>query len=105
VNLLDRADAYLTIPPAYGAALGGVGWSAGCDAVERADGSTLAVAEEIGLVLEGVFARPPVPHFAFVLHLLGWMKAGREWASEATARLRRAYAAARGTVGAGRHPG
>src|SRR5438105_4127597 len=65
------ADDYLTIPPDYGAFLGGAGWSRGCDAVEFDGGRTLAVVEQLALVLEGVFAAAPaVPHFAHVLHLL-----------------------------------
>jgi hypothetical protein len=105
VNPHARADAYLTIPPEYGRLLDGVGWSAGFDAVEKANGSTVAVAEEVGRVLEGVFASPPVPPFPFVLHLLCWMKGGRDGVSEVTVRLRRAYTAAHGAVGAGRNAG
>src|SRR5438105_3580923 len=65
------ADDYLTIPPDYGAALGGVCWSRGYDAIEFDGGRTLAVVEQLALVLEGAFAAAPaVPHFAHVLHLL-----------------------------------
>src|SRR5436305_7799096 len=65
------ADDYLTIPRAYADALGGLAWSKGCDAVEFADGRTLCVVEQLGFVLEGVFAaHPAVPHFAHVLHAL-----------------------------------
>src|SRR5215218_8724953 len=81
MSALDRADAYLTIPPAYGDSLGGLRWSHGCDAIERADGTTLALALELGHLLEGVFSRPPVPPFAFVLNLFHAMRQGPETAS------------------------
>jgi hypothetical protein len=65
------ADNYLTIPRVYADALGGLRWSKICDAVEFDDGRTLAVVEQLALVLEGVFsAHPEIPHFAHVLHLL-----------------------------------
>jgi hypothetical protein len=105
VNPLARADAYLAIPTEYGRLLGGVGWSPQCDAIEKANGSTVAVVEEVGQLLDGVFARPPVPPFSFVLHLLCWMKGSRDGVTEATVRLRRAYTAAHGTAGAGRNAG
>lgn len=93
----DRADAYLTIPDGFSAALGGLHWSRGCDAVETADGRTLALADELSQLLEGVFAAgPTVPPFAFVLHLVTLMKLA---AYGPAARLRSAYAAARTSGG------
>ncbi|HEY1376559.1 MAG TPA: hypothetical protein VGF55_07180 [Gemmataceae bacterium] len=63
------ADDYLTLSPSYADALGGLRWSAGCDAVESAGGHTLAVVEHLAVLLEGVFAAHPA-NFAHVLHLL-----------------------------------
>ncbi len=92
-----RADAYLTIPVGYASEAGGWRWSHGCDAVEDGDGNTVALAEQLGQVLEGVFAAPPVPPFAFVLHLLAAMKprAGLHASSAAFDWLAGAYAAAK----------
>lgn len=105
----DRADGYLTIPDGYAAALGGLRWSHGCDAIESGDGVTLALVDQLSQVLEGVFAAQPirpnsavaVPPFAFVLHLLKLMKSAE---SPPFARLRAAYADA-GPAGAGRTAG
>ncbi len=72
----DRADAYLTIPAEYARSLGGLRWSHGCDAIEDSAGVTLALVDQIGQVLEGVFSRDRVPSFAFVLHILREMKFG-----------------------------
>jgi hypothetical protein len=101
MNPLDRADAYLTIPAEYGADLSGLWWSSNRDALERRDGTTLAVIDEIAAVLDGVFARPPAPPFVFVLNLLHLMKRGGLGAD----RLRAAYEATRGTAGRGRNVG
>lgn len=93
----DRADAYLTIPDGYSTALGGLHWSRGCDAVETADGRTLALADELAMLLEGVYAAgPTVPPFAFVLHLVSLMKTAPDGPA---ARLRSAYTAARASGG------
>lgn len=105
MSALDRADVYLTIPPAYGDSLGGLRWSHGCDAIERADGTTLALALELGHLLEGVFSRPPVPPFAFVLNLFHAMRQGPETASVGLDRLWRAYTAAKGAAGLVRNAG
>jgi hypothetical protein len=105
VSTLDRADAYLTIPPAYGESLGGLRWSHGCDAIERRDGTTLALALEITQLLEGVFSRPPVPPFAFVLNLFHTMRQGPETASVELDRLWRAYTAAKGAAALVRNAG
>jgi hypothetical protein len=102
---LDRADAYLTIPPAYGESLGGLRWSHGCDAIERRDGTTLALELELTQLLEGVFCRPPVPPFAFVLNLFHAMRQGPETASVELDRLWRAYTSAKGSAGLVRNVG
>ena len=96
MNSLDRAEVYLTIPPQYGSELGGLRWSSNQDAIDHiGNRTTLAVVDEIRLVLEGVLAKPPVPPFAFVLNLLLLMKFG----SEVAAPLRAAYESTRGTAG------
>ena len=69
-----RAETYLTLPLEYANRVGGLCWSAGGDAVERWNGTTLALTEELALVLEGVFSRPPVPPFVVVLHVLHLMR-------------------------------
>jgi hypothetical protein len=98
---LDRADAYLTIPPRCGTELGGLWWSSNGDALERRDGTTLAVVDEIRAVLEGVLTAPPVPPFAFVLNLLHLMKRGGAGADS----LKAAFEATRGTAARGRNVG
>ena len=95
MNSLDRADAYLTIPPAYAEALG-IRWGRGRDAIERHDESVLAFAEELRSILDGVFAAPQVPPFAFVLTVLDAMKRDR---GPGLAPLRQAFEATRGGVG------
>jgi hypothetical protein len=105
VSTLERADAYLTIPPAYGESLGGLRWSHGCDAIERRDGTTLALTLEITQLLEGVFSRPPVPPFAFVLNLFHAMRQGPEIASVGFDRLWRAYTSAKGAAALVRNAG
>ncbi|WP_439620513.1 hypothetical protein [Gemmata sp.] len=95
MNSLDRADAYLTVPRAYAEALG-IRWGRGRDAIERHDESVLAFAEELRSILDGVFAAPQVPPFAFVLAVLDAMKRDR---GPGLAPLRRAFEATRGGVG------
>ncbi|MBP3954684.1 hypothetical protein J8F10_05225 [Gemmata sp. G18] len=102
MNELDRAEQYLTIPPQYGAELGGLWWSSRRDAIERRDGTTLAVADEIRTVLEGALAHPAVPAFAFVLNVLCLMKSDGE---PRFAPLRQAYANTRGVTARGRNVG
>ncbi len=92
---MSRADAYLTIAPDYASEAGGWRWSLGCDAVEDEVGRTLALTEELALVLEGVFASPPVPPFPFVLHLLALLKHPPDRPG-ALARLHTANSRARG---------
>ncbi|OWK46343.1 hypothetical protein [Fimbriiglobus ruber] len=94
MNPHQRADAYLTIPQEFGDTLR---WSAGGDAVESRNGMTLAVAEEIVLILNGVFSRPPVPPFAFVMMLFDIMKSDPSELPatlEGLVRLSRAYTTA-----------
>ena len=86
----ERADGYLTIPTASAEELDGVRWSHRCDALELADGTTLALAGEVQLILEGVFSRPRVPPFAFILNLLLMLK--RDGTAPEVVRLRRAWA-------------
>lgn len=74
MNTLDRADAYLAIPLRDGADRSGLWWSSNRAAVERRDSTTRPLANEVGAVLEGALAKPPVPPFAFVLDLLRLMK-------------------------------
>jgi hypothetical protein len=93
VTATERADGYLTIPAASAEELDGVQWSHRCDALELADGTTLALVGEVALVLEGVFSRPRVPPFAHVLNLLVMLKRGD--AAPEVARLRRAWAEAK----------
>ncbi|MBA4187711.1 MAG: hypothetical protein C0467_06790 [Planctomycetaceae bacterium] len=101
MNTLDRADAYLTIPKEYAESLGGFWWSSRRDAVERRDGTTFAVADEIRAILTGVFAKQPVPPFAFVLNLLQLMKSG----TGHFARLHEAFEDTRGAAARGRNVG
>jgi len=98
-----RAETYLTLPLDYANRVGGLCWSAGGDAVERWNGTTLAVTEEIALVLEGVFSRPPVPPFVVVLHVLHLMRS--DDSAPASARLRAAFRAALGAPGLLRNAG
>ncbi len=95
MNALARAAAYLTIPAGYAESLG-VRWSRGRDAIERHDDSVLAFSEELRSILDGVFAAPPVPPFAFVIALLDIMKRGQ---LAELARLRHAFEETRGNVG------
>jgi len=90
VTSTERADGYLTIPTASAEELDGVRWSHRCDALELADGTTLALAGEVQLILEGVFSRPRVPPFAFILNLLLMLK--RDGTAPEVVRLRRAWA-------------
>ncbi|MBN9520652.1 hypothetical protein J0H58_19400 [bacterium] len=89
-----RAETYLTFPTRYADRVGGLRWAAGGDAVERWNGTTLALTEEIGAVLEGVFTRPDVPPFVVVLHVFHLMRS--DDSSPLSARLRAAYRAAHG---------
>jgi hypothetical protein len=101
MSALNSADAYLTIPPAYGADLGGLWWSSNRDAIERRDGTTLALADEVRAVLEGALTRSPVPPFAFVLNLLHLMKVSATGFEP----LHCAFASTRGTAARGRNVG
>ena len=49
-------------------------WSPGFDAIEDGDGRTLAVSEEIKLVLEGVFSTDLRPPFVCVVNFLNWCR-------------------------------
>ncbi len=89
-----RAETYLTLPARYADRVGGLRWAAGGDAVERWNGTTLALTEELGAVLEGVFTRPDVPPFVVVLHVFHLMRS--DDSSPLSARLRAAYRAAHG---------
>lgn len=102
MSALDRAERYLVIPPRYGAELGGLWWSSRHDAIERRDGTTLAVADEVRAVLEGALSHPAAPAFAFVLNLLHRMKTGGGPEFEP---LHKAYTATRGVVARGRNVG
>lgn len=102
MTALDRAERYLAIPARYGAELGGLWWSSRRDAVERRDGTTLAVTDEVRAVLDGALAHPAAPAFAFVLNVLHLMKAG---GGQAFDPLRRAYAGTRGVAARGRNVG
>jgi len=64
------SDSYLRIPSAYGQALGGPRWSVGGDAVEFADGRTLAFSRELALFLDGFAAEREPIAFAHILHLV-----------------------------------
>jgi hypothetical protein len=105
VSPIDRADAYLTIPPGYGESLGGLRWAHRCDAIERPDGTTLVLAEEVRQLLEGVFSGPAIPPFAFVLNLYHLMTQGPDTTSVEFDRLWRAQTTARGAVGLRRNAG
>jgi hypothetical protein len=89
------------IPTGYGTDLGGLWWSSNRDAIERRDGTTLAVVDEVCAVLQGALAKTPVPPFAFVLHLLHLMKRGGPGADH----LRAAFEATRGAAARGRNAG
>src|SRR4051812_47824966 len=94
---MDAGD-YLTTPRNYADALGGLRWSKGYDVIEFDGGRPLAVVEQLGLVLEGVFAaHPSVPHFAHVLHLLKLTaRGGARDAHGPVPRLNEAFHAAAG---------
>jgi hypothetical protein len=104
---LESKVTYLHIPSDYGEYLGGLRWAA--DALEAADGTTVAVLDEVLQILEGAFAGPAAPPFAYVVTLLYAIKgptgavgvpAGWIWF-----RLREAYQAARGAEGRSRNTG
>ncbi|MBY0396280.1 MAG: hypothetical protein K2X91_07395, partial [Thermoleophilia bacterium] len=101
MNPLDRAERYLLIPPRYGAELGGLWWSSRRDAIERRDGTTLALADELLAVLDGALRPPACPPFAFVLNLLHLMKASGDGFDS----LSQAYARTRGVPNRGRNVG
>ncbi len=102
MNTLDRAEQYLAIPPQYGTDLGGLWWSSRRDAIERRDGNTLAVADEVRTVLDGALTPATVPAFAFVLNVLFLMKSNGGTRFES---LHQAYAATRGVAARGRNVG
>ena len=101
-----RAEDYLTIPADYWAPGPRLRWSHGCDAVEAEDGTTLALAIQLTAVLEGVFAAPPVPPFAFILAALAALKHGARFpdSPKALDRLKAAHDAA-GSGGNARNVG
>ncbi|MBX3401160.1 MAG: hypothetical protein KF873_20700 [Gemmataceae bacterium] len=66
----ERANAYLAIPPRFAEQLGGLRWSFTHDGILDSDGQTFVLVEELAQILDGVFARPPVPPFAYVLAAL-----------------------------------
>lgn len=101
----ERAEGYLAISASYGGSLGGLVWSGSLDAIERWNGTTFVFADEIRAVLEGVFARPPVPPFEFVLALLRVMRDGPDAVSVEFDRLWRAYTLAKGATGLLRNAG
>jgi hypothetical protein len=100
VDPIDRAAAYLSMPPGYVWGLGGLTWSDRRDAIER-DGVTFAMCDELTLILEGVFSRSPTPPFAYVLGLLDAMKRGGGRLDP----LHRAYQATAGVPARGRNAG
>ncbi len=97
-----RGDYHLTLPDP--ATVGGLKWSAACDAVEDADGRTVAVFEELEAILAGVFAAPPVPPFLFVLQFLHHLRPDTPYAG-AFAGLRESYRRNRKVVSVHRHLG
>lgn len=100
---IDRADAYLTIPPSYARYLGGIRWSAQRDAIERpSNNSTLAVYDGLAAILEGVFSQPSYPPFAYVLFLLHAMNAGGAAPFD---KLHRAFKKTRKVAARGRNAG
>lgn len=66
----ERANAYLAIPPRFAEQLGGLRWSFTHDGILDSDGQTFVLVEELAQILDGVFACPPVPPFAYVLAAL-----------------------------------
>ena len=101
----ERAHAYLAITPEYGLNIGGFVWSYTRDAIERWNGTTFAFEDEIREVLSGVFARPPVPPFDFVLAMLRILRDGPDTSSVAFDRLWRAYTSAKGSTNLLRNSG
>ena len=71
---MKAADHYLTITPHSDDRGPPPRWSSGCDAVETGYGDTVALHEEIKLVLEGVFSTDARPPISFVLDVLGWCR-------------------------------
>jgi hypothetical protein len=71
---VDLADEYLCIPEEYSRSTGGLRWAPAGDAVDRGDGATYAFSFQIGAFLEGYLANGPLIHFAYVLHLLGFLR-------------------------------
>ncbi|QEL19627.1 hypothetical protein [Limnoglobus roseus] len=92
---IERANTYLPIPPSYRVHLGGLRWSPAHDAILDSAGNTFALTEEVVQVLEGVFARSPVPAFAYVLVAFHRMKRGLDDLAVAYGRARPAPALAR----------
>jgi hypothetical protein len=71
---VDLADEYLCIADEYARSPGGLRWAPAGDAVDRDDGTTYAFSFQIGAFLEGYLANGPLIHFAYVLHLLGFLR-------------------------------
>ncbi len=71
---MKAADHYLTIRPHEDDTFFVLRWSPGYDAVETEYSRTVALHEEIKLVLEGVFSTDERPPFWFVLNLLDWCR-------------------------------
>src|SRR5205085_2250767 len=82
------ALAYFHLPASYGRELGALRWTPNGEAIERADGTTYALAAELAPLVEGFLAGGRVVHLAHVLHFLGYLKEAR---GDATAALRDAF--------------
>ena len=74
MNAIDQAEAYLRLPGGTDENPLDLRWAVDGSAVEEYYGVPVALAEEIRLILSGVFGRPRVPPFAAVMGLIGAMK-------------------------------
>lgn len=98
---MNSIAAYLALPPAYSAALGGLRWSSSDDAVVYADNMTFALNAEISLFLEGLHNVRSLVHFSYVLHLLDLLRPfpeGKRTQTPGTRQLYLAYREAGGSI-------
>lgn len=98
---MNSIAAYLALPPAYTAALGGLRWSSSDDAIVYADNLTFALNAEIGLFLEGFNNARSLIHFPHLLHLVDLLRPfpeGKRSQTPGTRLLYLAYREAGGSI-------
>ncbi len=101
---ITTEESYLFIHEAYSEAMGGARWAASCEAIETAEGRTLAFSEQILAILKGAFQSEKVPSFdsiLWMLYHLGCDAKGMAWMEP----LRSAWTRTRNVSGRSEHLG